>query len=217
MNSELIDTFFEQYWEEAAPARELMAYYRCAIMEIETKLHVLNEEFSLKQEFNPIESISTRLKSPESIYNKMKRYELPFTPDAIESSLNDVAGIRVICSFVDDIYLIRDCLASQDDLEIEIEKDYIKQPKANGYRSLHLVISVPIYLQTGKKPMKVEVQLRTIAMDSWASLDHKLRYKQNLSESIRQAIADELQTCSRLSAELDLRMMNTKQLVEHQS
>ena len=144
-----------------------MARYRCAIMEVETKFRILDEQLSLQKERNPIESIKTRLKSPESIRGKLKRRELPLTLDSIENNLNDVAGVRVICSFVDDIYMLADCLIQQDDIELLETKDYIKHPKPNGYRSLHLIIQIPIFLQNEKRLMKVEVQLRTIAMEFW--------------------------------------------------
>ena len=159
------------------PLKRLMAYYRCAIMEVETKFNVLNEEFSLEYDRNPIETIKTRLKSTESIIKKLVRRNFPLTVDSIEANLNDIAGVRVVCSFLEDIYLLADCLLQQDDVKLIQVKDYIKNPKPNGYRSLHLIIEIPIFLKDEKKDMRVEVQLRTIAMDFWASLDHKLSYK----------------------------------------
>ena len=144
--------------------KELMTFYKCAIMEVETKFKVLNERFKLSIDRNPIDSIHTRLKSLDSIAGKLKRKGLRMTPNTIEQNLSDVAGVRVICSFVDDIYMLADCLVSQDDITLVRVKDYIKNPKDNGYRSLHLIIEVPIFLDTEKRNMKVEVQLRTIAM-----------------------------------------------------
>ena len=152
------------------PLKRLMAYYRCAIMEVETKFNVLNEEFSLEYDRNPIETIKTRLKSTESIIKKLVRRNFPLTVDSIEANLNDIAGVRVVCSFLEDIYLLADCLLQQDDVKLIQVKDYIKNPKPNGYRSLHLIIEIPIFLKDEKKDMRVEVQLRTIAMDFWASL-----------------------------------------------
>ena len=143
---------------------DLMSCYRCAIMEIETKFRVLNERFSLHHDRNPIDAIQNRLKSPESILDKMVRKNLPFTLEAIEANIFDIAGVRVVCSFIDDIYMLADCLLQQDDIRLIRRKDYIENPKPNGYRSLHLIVEVPIFLQDGKKLMKVEVQLRTIAM-----------------------------------------------------
>lgn len=182
----------------------LMAYYKCAIMEVETKLNVLNEEFSLQHDRNPINTIKTRLKSIISITEKLERNGLELTVENIEAYLSDVAGIRVICSFTDDVYIIANALLSQDDITLIRKKDYIKNPKENGYRSLHLLVNVPIFLANEKKIMKVEIQLRTIAMDVWASLEHQLRYKKNVTFS--DEMANELKTCADLSSELDYRM-----------
>ena len=182
----------------------LMSYYKCAMMEVETKLNVLNEEFSLRFDRNPINSIQSRLKSPVSIEEKLASKNLPMTLQTIEKNLNDIAGVRVICSFLDDIYLLADCLLGQDDITLIEQKDYIAHPKPNGYRSLHLIVQIPIYLQAGKRNMRVEIQLRTIAMDCWASLEHQLRYKKDVADS--KQINNELKHCALLSAELDGRM-----------
>lgn len=192
----------------------LMAQYRCAIMEVETKFKVLNEQFSLQHDRNPIETIKTRLKSPESIMEKIRRKGLDFSVSSIEENLFDVAGVRVICPFIDDIYMLCDCLLSQDDITLVRKKDYIKNPKPNGYRSLHLIIEVPIFLQNEKKPMKVEVQLRTIAMDFWASVEHQLRYKKDLSDELLEQLAFELKECATISASLDYRMEVVKNKIE---
>lgn len=183
---------------------KLMAYYRCAIMEVETKFNVLNEEFSLQYDRNPINGIKSRLKSIESIKEKLERKELPYTMQAIEENLNDVAGVRVICSFTADVYLLAEALLKQDDIQLIEKKDYIANPKENGYRSLHLIVSVPIFLAHEKRIMKVEVQLRTIAMDSWASLEHQLRYKKDLE--FTEDMVSELYRCAQLSSELDEKM-----------
>lgn len=182
----------------------LMAYYRCAIMEIETKFNVLNEEFSLRYDRNPINSIQTRLKSPESIHEKMQRKGLPLKLDLIEENLMDIAGVRVICAFPDDVYMLEEALLKQDDITLIKRKDYIANPKENGYRSLHLIVAVPIFLAREKRIMNVEIQLRTIAMDSWASLEHQLRYKKDVE--FTEAMANELLYCAKLSAELDAKM-----------
>ena len=182
----------------------LMVYYRCAIMEVETKLKVLNEEFSLKHDRNPINSIKTRLKSYPSIKEKLQREGIIATPEQIERNLNDIAGVRVICSFLDDVYDIAEALLKQDDITLIKKKDYIKNPKPNGYRSLHLIIEVPIFLQHEKRMVKVEIQLRTIAQDFWASLEHQMRYKKNFE--FTEKMATELLECATISAALDERM-----------
>ena len=192
------------------PLKRLMAYYRCAIMEVETKFNVLNEEFSLEYDRNPIETIKTRLKSTESIIKKLVRRNFPLTVDSIEANLNDIAGVRVVCSFLEDIYLLADCFLQQDDVKLIQVKDYIKNPKPNGYRSLHLIIEIPIFLKDEKKDMRVEVQLRTIAMDFWASLDHKLSYKKDIPEEEAKLLRQELLECAQISADLDVRMGEIK-------
>ena len=184
--------------------QKLMAYYRCAIMEVETKFNVLNEQFSLQHDRTPINSIKNRLKSPESIRKKLALKNLPITLASIEDNLCDIAGIRIICSFTDDVYSLANALISQDDVTLIEIKDYIKKPKENGYRSLHLIVSIPIFLMHEKREMKVEIQLRTIAMDSWASLEHQLKYKKDIP--FTENMAHELYLCSQLSAELDMRM-----------
>lgn len=183
---------------------KLMSYYKCAMMEIETKFNVLNEEYSLEFDRNPISNIKTRLKNPLSIKEKLARRGLPFSLPAMEEHLNDIAGVRVICSFTEDVYTLSDALLKQDDVTLIEKKDYIRNPKTNGYRSLHLIVAIPIFLAQEKRMMKVEIQLRTIAMDFWASLEHQLRYKKNVE--FTPEMADELLQCATLSAELDRRM-----------
>ncbi|TGY42104.1 GTP pyrophosphokinase family protein [Clostridium sartagoforme] len=208
------DDLFDIINENIRPMNELMAYYRCAIMEVETKFKVLNEEFSLQYDRNPIEGIKTRLKSKEGIVRKLNRKDLPFSLKSIEENIKDVAGVRVICSFPEDIYMLADCLLSQDDIKLIEKKDYIKNPKKSGYRSLHLIIEVPIFLKNEKKRMKVEVQLRTIAMDFWASLEHKLRYKKNINPEEAEIIGKELLECSEISASLDKRMEEIRNRID---
>lgn len=188
----------------SAPYRQLMTYYQCAIMEVETKFNVLNQELSLQYDRNPIETIKSRLKSPESILDKINRKKLPPTVESIENNINDVAGIRVICSFQSDIYRIADALLKQDDITLIEKKDYIAKPKENGYRSLHLIIEIPIFLHDKKKLMKVEVQLRTISMDWWASLEHKICYKKDIPDY--ELIRNDLKECAEMGAGLDKRM-----------
>ena len=195
----------------ASEMSTLMVYYRCAIMEVETKLKVLNEEFSLKHDRNPINSIKSRLKSFGSIREKLQREGIMATPDQIEKYLNDIAGVRVICSFLDDVYDIAEALLKQDDIKIIRIKDYIKNPKPNGYRSLHLIIETPIFLQHEKHMVKVEIQLRTIAQDFWASLEHQMRYKKNFQ--FTEEMAKELLECATMSASLDERMESINKTV----
>lgn len=194
--------------------RRLMSYYRCAIMEIETKFRVLDEQFSSRHERNPIDTIKSRLKSPESILEKLERRGYPKTIASVEQNLTDVAGVRVICPFKDDIYMLADCLLKQDDVKLVLAKDYIKNPKPNGYRSLHLIVETPIFLQDEKRQMKVEVQLRTIAMEFWANLEHKLRYKKNLPPSLAEATAKRLHECAEKSALLDDEMQRVRAAIE---
>ena len=206
------DVEFNELEKQSHKFLKLMAYYRCAIMEIETKLNVLNEEFSLAHDRNPINSIKTRLKSPVSMQEKLNKKGLKFRVQDIEKNLNDVAGIRVICSFVDDVYLIADALLKQDDITLISKKDYIKNPKPNGYRSLHLIVTVPIFLAHEKRIMKVEIQLRTIAMDFWASLEHQLRYKKD--NEFTEEMAKELLNCAKLSADLDNKMNGLRMIIQ---
>lgn len=204
----------ERFRETFQQSKQLMTYYSCALLEVETKFRVLNQQFSLEQEHNPIETIKTRLKSMESIMDKLYRKKLPFEVSAVEECLTDVAGIRVICPFTEDIYRLADCLLQQDDVRLIRIKDYIKNPKDNGYRSLHLIVEIPIFLQNEKKQMKVEVQLRTIAMDFWASLEHRLRYKKDLDAELSTMLAAELKDCAETSASLDKRMGAVKNTIE---
>ncbi len=199
--------------ERSQPFRRLMAFYRAAIMEVETKFNVLNAELSLQYERNPIETIKTRLKSINSIMDKLQRKNLPLTIEAVEQNIFDVAGIRVICSFPEDIYLLAEALLRQDDIVLLERKDYIQNPKESGYRSLHLLVETPIFLMHEKRPMKVEVQLRTIAMDFWASLEHKLRYKKQMPADA-EAIGEELRICAQISAKLDNRMQAVRKRIE---
>ena len=186
------------------PYIELMSCYRCALMEVETKFNVLDEELSLQYDRNPIETIKSRLKSPESILEKLNRRNLPITVESIEENITDVAGVRVICSHPADIYRLADSFLKQDDVTLIKKKDYIANPKPNGYRSLHLIIETPIFLSEHKRNMKVEVQFRTISMDWWASLEHRIRYKKDLQ--MEEGLHRELYECAEQSAELDRRM-----------
>ena len=191
---------------------ELMMLYDSAMTEVRTKLEVLNKEMALRNRRNPFESIKSRLKKPESIYNKLASKGTPFTVSNIETQLNDIAGVRVVCSFIDDIYQIRDALADQDDVEILQEKDYIENPKANGYRSLHIILRTPVYLSQGKRFMNVEVQFRTIAMDFWASVEHKMKYKKQIKNA--ESISEELRYSADMINQLDRRMLQIRKRIE---
>ena len=206
----LSDEFLNFMQQNKKPFDLLMSYYECAIMEIETKFRVLNHELSLEYDNNPIESIKTRVKSYDSILKKIRRKNIPLNLQAIEENLKDIAGVRVICSFPDDIYKLAESFLKQDDITLIERKDYIKNPKPSGYRSLHLIVQAPIFLQNEKKMVNVEVQFRTIAMDFWASLDHKMRYKKELSDEEVEILQEELYDCAEQSAALDERMQRIR-------
>ncbi len=190
--------------EQSLPYKELISYYTCAMMEVETRFRVLDEDFSIKYDRNPIETIKTRIKSFDSIMDKLSRNSYPLTVESIENNLNDVAGVRVICSFQSDVYQLAEAFLSQDGVQLLVRKDYISNPKPSGYRSLHLVVAVPIFLHDHKKLMKVEVQFRTLAMDWWASVEHTIRYKKDVELS--EQAAKELFECAEMSDALDRRM-----------
>lgn len=193
---------------------DLMMQYRCTIREIQTKLEVLNDEFSIEYSRNPISMIKSRIKSPQSIYRKLQKLGYDFTDDNIRTKLNDVAGLRVVCAFVDDIYTIAGLIASQDDITVIEIRDYIKNPKPNGYRSYHMIVDIPVFFAKGKTPMRAEIQIRTIGMDFWASLEHQLRYKQDIEtmegyEQISQALRD----CAATITETDNEMQKIKNMI----
>ncbi len=192
------------------PYREMLIEYQCAMLEVETKLRVLDTEFSLDRQSNPIESIQSRIKEPRSLLKKLKDMRLEPTLENIRNNIFDIAGIRVICSFEDDVYRLINALKQQSDVDFIAEKDYIRYPKKSGYRSYHLVISIPIFLSAHSAKRAVEVQFRTIAMDSWASLEHKLRYKK---DSNNEEINRRLFMCAEISAHLDKEMMAVRDLV----
>lgn len=211
--AKVIEELFEEK-EGVDHYRQLIMWYECAMLEVKTKLDVLNTQLSRQHSRNPFETIKCRIKSPRSIIEKMARKQLPLTMENIEKNLNDIAGIRVICSFPDDIYMLADCLLAQDDITLIERKDYIKNPKGNGYRSLHLIIEVPIFLTDEKRKVPVEVQFRTIAMDFWASLEHKMKYKKNIKDA--ENISEELYYCAELIAQLDGRMQQIRQKIERE-
>lgn len=209
-----IDEILDVLDIETRQIRGMFADYECAAMEIETKFKVLNLQFSSDSNRNPIETIKTRIKTMPSILRKLQRRNLPITIEAIEENLHDIAGVRVICSFIDDIYKLADYISEQDDVEVIERKDYISKPKEGGYRSLHLIVRTPIFTQKGKKFVNVEVQIRTIAMDFWASLEHKLRYKKQIDPDLLSQLSEELRICSKISDELDRTMQSVRERLE---
>jgi putative GTP pyrophosphokinase len=213
----LEDNLFGRLNQKIEPVQKLMSYYKCALLEVETKFKVLDEEFSFLHERNPIDSIKTRIKSFDSIRKKLRQNKFPLTIDSIEHNIHDIAGIRIICPFIDDVYMLADCLLGQDDIILLEKKDYIAQPKENGYRSLHLIIEIPIFLHNEKRQVKVEIQLRTIAMEFWANLEHRLRYKKDIDEKLANELSIELSGCAETSADLDLRMRNIHDRIENRN
>ncbi len=192
--------------------RELQMMYDCALKTIKTKFEVLDSEFEARYKRNPIKTISTRLKSTESIVDKLERYKKQVTLANMINYVNDFAGIRVVCSYIDDIYRIADSLLKQDDVTLITKKDYIKDPKGNGYRSLHLIVSIPVFFAARREEIKIEVQIRTIAMDFWASLEHQLKYKRE-AENQKQ-INEELSACAEIIAATDERMLALRRRIE---
>ena len=199
----------EEYLE---PFMHLMMQYECAMLEVQTKLEVLNKELALVNSRNPFESIKARLKSPESIYGKMQRKGIPFSIENIEKNLNDIAGIRITCSFFSEIYFVADMIARQDNLEVISIKDYISQPKESGYKSYHMLLSIPVALGDAKVPTKVELQIRTMAMDFWASLEHKIYYK--YEGNAPDYFERELQECASIISRLDTKMMSLNEAMK---
>lgn len=194
----------QQFQKDSKEFIKLMSYYKCAMMEVETRFHALNEEYIFTYDRAPVNSIKTRLKSLPSVQEKMVRRDIPFTLEDMEQQLHDIAGVRVICAFPNDVYTMAKAFLEQEDIVLLEQKDYIANPKPNGYRSLHLIVAVPVHLAGGKRMTKVEIQVRTIAMDFWASLEHQLRYKRDVV--FTDEMAEELYKCAELSAQLDNRM-----------
>lgn len=198
--------------EQTITWEEIILLHNSALKEIGTKLEILNDEFQHIHQYNPIEHIKSRIKSPESIVKKLKRKGYESSLENMVNHVNDIAGIRIICSFTSDIYQIAEMLSKQNDLSVLSVKDYIKNPKESGYKSYHMIVSVPIYLSNSVVDTKVEIQIRTIAMDFWASLEHKMNYKfdKNAPEEIRQ----ELYECAEMVANLDERMLSINEKIQ---
>lgn len=189
---------------ETAELKKIMLMYNSALKEIETKVNILSDEFQTLYRYNPIEHIKTRVKSPESIMKKMEKKGLGLTYNNMINYINDIAGIRIICSFLPDIYRIVEMFEKSEDLKIVEKKDYIENPKQSGYSSYHLIVLVPVSFSNGTVDVKVEIQIRTIAMDFWASLEHKIKYK--YENEVPKNISKELIACSKLINKLDTRM-----------
>ena len=198
----------EEIFEKISNLRELLLTYNSAIREVTTKLEILNDELSVRNRRNPIQFIKSRVKTPMSIVDKLQKLEKEISVESVMTSLNDVAGIRVIASFVDDVYEIADMLTKQDDVFLIEAKDYIKNPKPNGYRSYHLIVEVPVFFSDKKQFVRVEIQIRTVAMDFWASLEHQLKYKKNIKNS--EEIEAELRQCAETIANTDMKMMSIR-------
>ena len=191
----------------------LMFLYSSALKEINVKIEILNNEFVHIYNYTPIEHVKSRLKTAESIVKKMKRHKYEVTISNMTEKLSDIAGIRIICSFTSDIYQIADMISRQRDVTVLYVKDYIKNPKPNGYKSYHMVITIPVYLSDGPVETKVEVQIRTVAMDFWASLEHKIHYK--FEGNAPEHIKDELVECAQMVADLDARMLALNEEIQH--
>lgn len=193
-----------EFLEQAEQIQGLLLYYSYAIKEVRTKLEILNEELAFKTKRNPIESIESRVKKPASIIEKLRRRNFPVSVESVFENLHDVAGVRVICSFIDDIYDVAEMFLSQDDITLIEKKDYIQNPKSNGYRSLHLIIEVPVFLSDRTLNMKVEVQIRTMEMDFWAALEHQANYKKGIDGI--DSLVVELTDCANIINQTDRRM-----------
>ena len=191
---------------------EVILIYNSALKEIGTKLEILNDEFQHVHRYNPIEHIKSRIKSSESIVKKLRRNGYESTIENMVEHVNDIAGIRVICSFSSDIYRIAEMLSNQNDIKVLAIKDYIKNPKPSGYKSYHMLVTVPIYLSDRIVHAKVEIQIRTVAMDFWASLEHKINYK--FEGKVPQYIKDELVECAHMISEVDGRMLNLNEQIQ---
>lgn len=194
--------------EQAEAFQYMMLEYAAALKILEAKLRALDSELNLRYDRNPIESISTRLKSADSIVEKMHRRAQPISIENMQKYLTDIAGARVICSFLDDIYTLASMIEEQEDITVHVKKDYIAKPKENGYRSLHLIVSIPIYLSQGRKDIPVEIQFRTIAMEFWATLEHKIKYKKKIADP--ESVSAELKSCADLINEIDHRMQSLR-------
>ncbi len=200
------------YYNEEEEWNRALLLYDSVLKEISTKLEILNNEFKLAHQYNPIEHITSRIKSADSIARKIRKKQKELTVENIVKYINDVAGVRIICSFTSDIYRIADAIANQDDVTVLQVKDYLKHPKPNGYMSYHMIVSIPIFLSNDVVDTKVEIQIRTIAMDFWASLEHKIYYK--FEGKAPDSIRDELKECANIISFLDQKMLSINESVK---
>ena len=199
-------------YEDVDSWKTIMFLYNAALKEVGTKLEILNDEFQHVHQYNPIEHIKTRIKSPESIVKKLKRNGFETSIENMVKYINDIAGVRIICSFTSDIYQLAEMIGNQNDLKVLSIKDYIKNPKESGYKSYHMLVAVPIYLSDSVVETKVEIQIRTIAMDFWASLEHKVKYKKDVEHS--EEIVAELKECADVIFAMDCRMQEIRNKIE---
>ncbi len=200
------------YNDQVDSWNEVLLIYRSALKEINTKLEILNDEFQHVHRYNPIEHIKSRIKTSESIVKKLKKKGYESTIENMVDYVDDIAGIRIICSFTSDIYHIAEMLVNQNDIKVLEVKDYIKTPKQSGYKSYHMLVTVPIFLSDKKIDAKVEIQIRTVAMDFWASLEHKIHYK--FEGNAPEHIQDELVECARMVSDLDTKMQSLNEEVQ---
>ena len=185
--------------------------YNAALKQMETKIEILNDEFMHVHQYNPIEYVKTRIKTPESIVKKLKRYGYETSIQNMVKYCNDIAGVRVVCSFTSDIYRLADIIGRQNDITVISVKDYMKKPKASGYKSYHMIVSLPVFLSDRQVDVKVEIQIRTIAMDFWASLEHKIYYK--FEGNAPDYISRDLRECSEIVSNLDARMLHLNEAI----
>lgn len=200
-------------YEDVDSWKTIMFLYNSALKEVGTKLEILNDEFQHVHKYNPIEHIKTRIKTPESIVKKLRRYGYEISIENMVKYINDIAGVRLICSFTSDIYRLAEMIGNQSDLKVLSIKDYIKNPKESGYKSYHMLVSVPIFLSDSVVDTKVEIQIRTIAMDFWASLEHKMKYKKDVENA--ESISEELKYCADLICQLDKRMQQIRNRIDN--
>ena len=211
VDTDIVPSDSEHVFENAAYYQSVMLRYHCAILEMRTKLEVLSKDLSVRYRRNPIEFIESRLKKPSSIARKLRKMGLEVTVENMVEHLSDIAGIRVLCAYIDDIYEIARMLARQTDVRILTVKDYIKNPKDNGYRSYHMIIEIPVYFSDEVRPVRCEIQIRTIAMDFWATLDHDMQYKKQVQDA--DEIMRELRECADIIHSTDEKMMRLRERI----
>ncbi|MBQ7970194.1 MAG: GTP pyrophosphokinase family protein [Treponema sp.] len=204
----------ENFYKMAFQFQQIMMIYESAVKQIETKLEILNKENKVRRQRNPIETVKSRIKSPDSIAKKLEKKNIPVTFDSMMTNLSDIAGVRVICPYISDIYTVKEMLIKQPDITLVAENDYIENPKESGYRSLHLVVEVPVYLSKTAHNVRVEIQLRTIAMDFWASLEHELRYKTTtkVPDSVRRELFRAAETIAMTDRQMEEIAIELQQL-----